>query len=210
MNLFSYNPQQPIEVFPQVFLLPQFADSRLLLRLIDEIYQAAPPRAMQTPWGKLTQAQMSNCGQWGWVSDRKGYRYAQTDPLSGKPWPQMPEAFRKLASKAAEAVGFDDFVPDACLINRYSLGAGMGAHQDRDEANFDWPIVSVSLGLTATFLIYGDSRRGKPLRVPLKDGDVLVWGGQSRLMYHGVAPLKTDPLQPGLRYRYNLTFRRAH
>jgi alkylated DNA repair protein (DNA oxidative demethylase) len=152
---------------------------------------------------------MSNCGTFGWISDRRGYRYSPDDPQSGESWPSMPGAFARLARDAAAAAGFVDFAPDACLVNRYAPGAKLSLHQDRDEKDFSQPIVSVSLGLPATFLFGGLRRSDKQLRVPLMHGDVVVWGGPARLRYHGVLPLKegAHPLLGG--YRINLTFRKA-
>jgi alkylated DNA repair protein (DNA oxidative demethylase) len=152
---------------------------------------------------------MSCCGERGWVSDARGYRYSATDPATGKPWPAMPDVLRELAVAAAAAAGYRAFAPDACLINRYEPGARMALHQDRDEADFSQPIVSVSLGLPVMFLFGGATRSAPVTRVALRHGDVLVWGGPSRLVFHGVAPL-ADGTHPATgRCRLNLTFRRA-
>lgn len=152
---------------------------------------------------------MSNCGAAGWITDRNGYRYARHDPVTGSPWPAMPEAFAALAAAAAQQAGFPGFAPDACLINRYEPGARMSLHQDRNEADFGHPIVSVSLGLPAVFLFGGTAREARPLRLPLSHGDVLVWGGPARLRFHGVMPVKPGhhPLLGAA--RLNLTFRKA-
>jgi alkylated DNA repair protein (DNA oxidative demethylase) len=152
---------------------------------------------------------MTNCGELGWVSDRTGYRYDPVDPESGKPWPRMPETFLRLAGDAAARAGFDGFVPDACLVNRYEPSARLSLHQDRNERDFREPIVSVSLGIPAIFLFGGEKRADKTARVPLEHGDVVVWGGPARMRYHGVMPLKDahHPLLGG--YRINLTFRKA-
>ncbi|MCB1624581.1 MAG: alpha-ketoglutarate-dependent dioxygenase AlkB, partial [Pseudomonadales bacterium] len=152
---------------------------------------------------------MTNCGPVGWVSDRSGYRYSPLDPIARRAWLAMPAAFRQLALTAAAHAGFGEFDPDACLINRYEPGARMGAHRDADETNFEQPIVSVSLGVPATFVFYGLTRGGKGRPVALTDGDVLVWGGPARLRYHAVRPVKPaqHPLTGSL--RYNLTFRRG-
>jgi DNA oxidative demethylase len=153
---------------------------------------------------------MTNCGSFGWVSDRNGYRYASCDPLSGHPWPPMPAAFSTLARSAALAAGFSGFDPDACLINRYEPGARLTLHQDKDERDFREPIVSVSLGLPAVFLFGGNTRTEPRRRIRLEHGDIVVWGGPARLRHHGVLPLKDghhDVLGP---QRLNLTFRRAH
>jgi alkylated DNA repair protein (DNA oxidative demethylase) len=149
----------------------------------------APFRQMFTPGGHQMSVAMTNCGDLGWVTDRTGYRYDGNDPQTGKPWPAMPATFRDLAGRAAAAAAFEAFSPDACLINRYQPGARMSLHQDKDEEDFGAPIVSVSLGLPATFLFGGLKRSDKPRRFRLEHGDIAVWGGPARLVYHGVAPL---------------------
>jgi alkylated DNA repair protein (DNA oxidative demethylase) len=164
---------------------------------------------MVTPGGYRMSVAMTNCGALGWVTDRTGYRYDPIDPETGRPWPQMPLSFRELAEGAAAIAGYEGFVPDACLINRYEPGARLSLHQDKNEGDFHQPIVSVSLGIPAAFLFGGPRRVDKPERVELTHGDVVVWGGPDRLRYHGVAPLK-DRCHPLLgRYRINLTFRKA-
>ncbi|MCL2075745.1 MAG: DNA oxidative demethylase AlkB [Betaproteobacteria bacterium] len=179
------------------------------LRTVEKIATEAPFRHMLTPGGQTISAAMTNCGDFGWVSDRKGYRYAAADPISGKPWPLMPERFRREAIKAAEEAGFTNFSPEACLINRYAIGAKMGLHQDRDEADFSQPIVSFSFGLSAVFLFGGATRRDKTQKIILEEGDVFVWGGAARLFFHGIAPIKADAARPNSNYRFNLTFRRV-
>jgi alkylated DNA repair protein (DNA oxidative demethylase) len=175
---------------------------------IERIAATAPFRNMQTPGGGRMSAAMTGSGL-GWVVDRAGYRYAQVDPESGRQWEPIPPASLELAGRAAAEAGFPDFVPDACLINRYEPGARMGLHQDRDEADFSQPIVSVSLGLSAVFL-WGGLRRSDPTRrVRLEHGDVVVWGGPARLVFHGIAHLAEGEHPLTGRYRYNLTFRRA-
>jgi alkylated DNA repair protein (DNA oxidative demethylase) len=193
------------------WLLRGFALDRAaaLLAAVDAITARAPFRHMETRRGLRMSVAMSNCGELGWVSDRRGYRYAACDPLDGRPWPAMPPVFARLAAEAARAAGFDRFVPDACLVNRYEPGTRLSLHQDRDERDFDAPIVSVSLGLPAMFLFGGATRGDRVQRVPLHHGDVVAWGGASRLFHHGVLPLAEGehPLL-GAR-RINLTFRRA-
>lgn len=157
----------------------------------------------------MMSAAMSNCGELGWVADTRGYRYVSADPLSNKPWPVMPPVFQQLAFAAAAAAGFADFHPEACLINRYEPGARMSLHQDKDEQDFSQPIVSVSLGLPMTFLFGGLKRKDKPQRIELQHGDVVVWGGEDRLRYHGVAALKEGEHPLLGRCRINLTFRKA-
>jgi DNA oxidative demethylase len=193
-------------------LLRGFAKSieRELISDLRVIAEQAPFRHMVTPGGYQMSVAMTNCGTAGWVTDRSGYRYDGIDPQSGKPWPEMPAAFRELAGRAAAEAGFGGFSPDACLINRYQVGARMSLHQDKDERDFENPIVSVSLGLPAIFLFGGMKRADKPQRYRLEHGDIVVWGGPSRLFFHGIAPL-ADGEHPLLgRQRINLTFRRAH
>jgi alkylated DNA repair protein (DNA oxidative demethylase) len=180
-----------------------------LLTDLRAIVAAAPFRHMVTPGGHRMSVAMTNCGDKGWVTDNSGYRYDAADPESGKPWPAMPPSFRDLARRAASRAGFDGFAPQACLVNRYEPGARMSLHQDKDELDLRAPIVSVSLGLPATFLFGGLSRSDKPRRFRLAHGDIVVWGGPARLAFHGVAPL-SDGEHPLLgRRRINLTFRKV-
>lgn len=185
------------------------ADDVVLLHALEAILRQAPARHMLTPGGRRMSVRNTNCGPLGWVSDRHGYRYVARDPQTDRPWPPMPDAFAALADAAARAAGFDAFMPDACLVNIYEPDMRLSLHQDRDERDFDAPIVSVSLGLPATFLFGGPTRGVKPKRIPLLHGDVVVWGGVSRLVFHGVAPLAggEHPLL-GAR-RVNLTLRKA-
>lgn len=180
-----------------------------LLAEIATVAAASPFRRMAVPGGHVMSVAMTGCGSVSWVSDAHGYRYAAADPQSGAPWSQMPAGMGVLAAAAAKAAGFAALDADSCLINRYPPGARMGLHQDRDERDLAQPIVSVSLGLPATFL-WGGVRRADPARrIRLEHGDVVVWGGPARLTYHGVAPLAagTHPLTGEC--RINLTFRRA-
>lgn len=196
---------------PGVVLLPRYASATesAVLHGIDEVMHRAPMRHMVTSRGFHMSVAMTNAGPLGWVSDRRGYRYSAFDPETQQPWPDLPTALRELAQSAASAAGFPHFQPDACLINRYVPGARMSLHQDRDEADFSQPIVSVSLGLPATFQLGGLQRQDKTQRIPLEHGDVLVWGGPARLRFHGVLPLKAG-VHPLLgEQRINLTFRRA-
>ena len=196
---------------PGAWLLGGFAlgKAKELLAAIEAIEAAAPFRHLVTPGGFRMSVAMTNCGSLGWVSDRRGYRYNSCDPLSGDPWPAMPPAFLELAQTAARAGGFEGFTPDACLLNRYEPGARLTLHQDKDERDFSAPIVSVSLGLPAIFLFGGEARTDKSRRVPVRHGDVVVWGGPARLRYHGVLALQ-DGVHAALgSRRVNLTFRRA-
>lgn len=200
-----------VQIGPQAVLLGGFAASLsgALLEAVAAVERCAPFRRMPTRGGGQMSVAMTNCGALGWVSDAGGYRYAPRDPLTDRAWPSLPGVFSALAGRAAAAAGFEEFRPDVCLINRYEPGARLSLHQDRDEKELDAPIVSVSLGVSATFLWGGACRRDGVKRYLLHHGDVAVWGGASRLVYHGVAPLpagqhpETGPL------RYNLTFRRA-
>jgi alkylated DNA repair protein (DNA oxidative demethylase) len=185
------------------------ADEAELIAQCLDIAAAARFRNMVTPGGFRMSVAMTNCGALGWVTDRRGYRYAANDPETEQPWPPMPERFLNLARSAADTAGFRDFTPDACLINRYEPGARMSGHQDKDERDRSQPIVSVSLGLPAVFQFGGQVRADQPVRVPLVSGDVVVWGGPARLAFHGVAPLAagTHPILGAA--RINLTFRKA-
>jgi alkylated DNA repair protein (DNA oxidative demethylase) len=184
------------------------SESELIAALRDTVDQA-PFRHMVTPGGHSMSVAMSNCGHLGWVTDRSGYRYDANDPETGSPWPAMPVVFHRLAVEAAEQAGFPGYSPDACLINRYQPGARMSLHQDKDEKDFGAPIVSVSLGLPAVFLFGGLKRTDKPRRFRLEHDDVVVWGGPTRLVFHGVAPLADGEHVLMGRERINLTFRKA-
>ena len=199
------------ELCPGAVVLRGFAapDETAILAALNGITTQAPFRHMVTPGGFRMSVAMTNCGSYGWVTDRTGYRYEALDPESGKPWPSMPGVFLKLAKKAAANAGFEGFEPDACLINRYDPGARLSLHQDKDERDFSEPIVSVSLGIPAVFLFGGLRRADKPMRVQLMHGDVVVWGGPARLRYHGVMPLKEGYHSLVGEHRINLTFRKA-
>ena len=196
---------------PQACVLHGFAlaDADALLAGIAAIAAQAPFRHLVTPGGHVMQVAMTNCGTHGWCSDRRGYRYDRIDPQSGRPWPPLPPLFLQLAADAAREAGFDGYVPDACLVNRYAPGTRLSLHQDRDEDDRVAPIVSVSLGLPATFLFGGFARGDKTVRVALVHGDVVVWGGADRLRFHGVLPVKPGhhPVVGG--QRLNLTFRKV-
>ena len=180
-----------------------------LLAALGEVVAKAPFRHMMTPGGFTMSVAMTNCGAAGWVTDRRGYRYDAHDPNTGRTWPAMPAVFHDLAQSAAAAAGFPGFKPDACLLNRYQPGARLTLHQDRNERDFDAPIVSVSLGLPAVFLWGGLSRADRARRVRLIHGDVVVWGGPARLAYHGVDVLKDGAHELTGAVRFNLTFRQA-
>lgn len=188
------------------FALP-FVDE--LLPAIQRLELDAPFRHMATPGGFTMSVALTNCGALGWTTDRRGYRYTNIDPASGQPWPAMPVVFDRLAREAAAAAGFADFKPDACLVNCYQPGARLSLHQDKNERDYDAPIVSVSLGMSAVFLFGGHERSDKTMKVGLHHGDVAVWGGEDRLRYHGVMPLKDHPHPRLGSQRINFTFRKA-
>jgi alkylated DNA repair protein (DNA oxidative demethylase) len=210
-GLFDAADDARLELEPGAWLLRGFAldDATALLATIAQVAQGAPWRNMETAGGWRMSVAMTNCGDAGWLSDRRGYRYDAIDPLTGRPWPALPALFRALAVRAAQAAGFAAFQPDACLINRYEPGARLSLHQDRNEADFGEPIVSVSLGVPATFLWGGTERAQRPRRLRLVHGDVVVWGGPARLNYHGVDTLREDHHPLTGRLRFNLTCRRA-
>lgn len=210
-TLSLFGPEAPRAFGPGAVLLRGFATptSDALMDAVEAVAAAAPPRRMSTPGGKPMSAAITCCGAVGWVTDRKGYRYTDRDPSSGRPWPPMPASFADVASRAAAHAGYVDFTPDACLVNHYAPGARMTLHRDEDEEDLDQPIVSISLGLPATFLFGGPTRRDRAVRLLLTHGDVVVWGGPSRLFYHGVLPVP-EGRHPRLGpLRVNLTFRKA-
>ena len=196
---------------PGAVVLRDFAlrEEPALLKALDSVIASAPLRHMVTPGGYRMSVAMTNCGALGWITDKTGYRYDAVDPESHRTWPAMPDCFLRLATTSAAEAGFADFLPDACLINRYEPGAKLSLHQDKDERDFSQPIVSLSLGLPATFLLGGMERADKTTRIHVAHGDVVVWGGPARLRYHGVLPLK-EALHPKVGgYRFNLTLRKA-
>lgn len=185
------------------------AEAARLMDTVSGVFAQAPPRHMLTPGGRRMSVAMSNCGRYGWVTDRRGYRYEARAPENGHPWPSMPDLIADLARRAATTAGHPGFEPDACLINHYAPGARMALHQDRDERDLSAPIVSVSLGLAATFLFGGPRRNERPRRILVRNGDVIVWGGPARLHFHGVAPLAQGQHPLTGACRINLTLRRA-
>ncbi|MEO3414625.1 alpha-ketoglutarate-dependent dioxygenase AlkB [Roseovarius sp. CAU 1744] len=161
------------------------AGQRAMLAELREIVAAAPLFSPDTPYGKPMSVRMTSAGKYGWTSDRSGYRYADRHPGGGA-WPAIPAPvlaiWRELVSDARD--------PDCCLINFYGEGARMGMHQDRDEADFTWPVLSVSLGDEGLFRIGNQARGGKTESIWLQSGDVVVMGGEARLTYHGVDRIK--------------------
>jgi DNA oxidative demethylase len=206
---------EPIEAVERIgegaVVLRGFArdQAAALITEIDEIAAAAPFRNMVTPGGFRMSVAMTNCGLAGWVTDRTGYRYELIDPVTRSPWPALPALFRRLATDAAGAAGYPGFEPDACLMNSYEPGTRLSLHRDENERDLTQPIVSVSLGLPAVFLFGGHRRGDRPRRIALESGDVVVWGGTLRLVYHGVAPLAEGEHPLTGRRRINLTFRKA-
>lgn len=208
--LFAPETIEPLE--EGAVLLRGFASAQapVLIREATRVAESAPFRHLIVPGGRTMSVAMTNCGRVGWVSDRTGYRYSPVDPETGAPWPAMPDAFLQIARSAATVAGFTNYDPDACLINWYAAGTKLGLHQDRDEEDAWAPIVSVSLGLPAIFLWGGKRRSDAVRRLLLENGDVAVWGGPARFVYHGVAPLKAGehPLTGDV--RINLTFRKVY
>jgi DNA oxidative demethylase len=214
LDLFGQYPtEQPDReiIIPGAILLRHFvqvfADG--LLNDLDSILAQAPCRQMITPGGRQMSAAITNCGDFGWVSDSKGYRYTHVNPATQAPWPVMPEAFRQIAELAAESAGYASFAPDVCLINRYLPGAKMGLHQDKDERDFSQPIVSVSLGIPAVFVFGGLKRNDPCQRIYLGHNDVVVWGGAARLCYHAIQAIKDNTHPVMGKQRINLTFRKS-
>jgi DNA oxidative demethylase len=194
----------PIALAPDVYLLKNYANTAALLPCVQDVAAQAPFRHMTVPGGLVMKVALTNCGDYGWTSDARAYRYLPQDPASGLPWPAMPAAFFELGQAAASACGFAGFEPDACLVNCYAPGAGVGAHPDKNEKDFSQPIVSVSIGASCTFVLGGIARNDKTRSFKLEDGDVMVWGGTARLVYHAVRPLPA-----GSAVRHNITLRRA-
>ena len=178
-----------------------------LLAAVHSVFASAPPYTPRMPKsGRPFTVRMSNCGPLGWVSDESGYRYQPTHPETGRPWPPMPAALARIWDE----VGQYPEPPEACLINCYGPTAKMGLHQDRDEADFDAPVISISLGDSCLFRVGGLKRNGPTRAMRLSSGDVLVLGGACRLAFHGV-----DHIYPGTSRllpeggRINLTLRRV-
>lgn len=212
-DLFSQTREPAREALGDgAWLLHCFLDDgedKVLLEAVAAITALSPFRHLVTPGGHTMSVAMTNCGPLGWTSDRDGYRYSRRDPETGLPWPAMPAAFLALAERAASAAGYTGFRPDACLINRYTPGTRLTLHQDRNERDIAAPIVSVSLGVPATFMFGGLQRGDAQQRFRLEHGDVAVWGGASRLAFHGIATLKEALHVLTGTQRINLTFRKV-
>lgn len=199
------------QVFARAVVLRGFARKyeAALIEGVDRVVAQAPFRQMFTPGGRRMSVGLASCGTLGWVTDAQGYRYSRQDPHTGRPWPPIPVGWLELAAAAAAAADFSDFEPDACLVNRYGIGARMSLHQDRNERDFGAPIVSVSLGLSAVFMMGGLCRSDPTVRVRLNHCDVMVWGAEDRLRFHGVRPIESGHHDRLGACRINLTFRKA-
>lgn len=205
-------PEPEIETLgPGACLLRGFAAEAqaALTEEVEAIATRAAFRHLTTPGGHVMSVAMTNAGPLGWVCDRRGYRYETVDPLTGLAWPPIPALVLELAGRAASRAGFAYPAPDACLVNRYAAGTRLSLHQDRNERDLADPIVSFSLGLPAVFLFGGPRRTDPTRRLRLCSGDVVVWGGPSRMAYHGIAPLAGGTHLLTGPFRYNLTLRHA-
>ena len=199
-----------ITIVPGVIHYPGWLDrpaQESLVASLREVAKAAPfftPRMPKT--GKPFSVKMTNCGGLGWVSDASGYRYQPLHPETGMPWPPMPDVL----ARAWEDLADYPHPPEACLVNFYESTAKMGLHQDRDEADFAAPVLSISLGDTGIFRVGGTTRGGPTLSVKLQSGDALSFGGPARLAFHGIARIipGTSTLLPQ-GGRINLTMRRV-
>jgi DNA oxidative demethylase len=208
-DLFKNISPEMEKIIDGVYLFRTYVDSELFYRHIMEISKVSPFRHMVTPGGKQMNIAITNAGDAGWYSDRRGYRYQKIDPFTNKPWPNLPDSFLHIATEAAHKAGFFNYKPDSCLINCYEPGKRLTPHQDKNEQDFNQPIVSISLGVSAIFQMYGDKRGGSALNIPLHNGDLLVFGGPARHHFHGVKKLEKDHHPLTQNKRYNLTFRKA-
>lgn len=181
-----------------------------LLQAVESVIAQAPPSHWQMPGGGTMSVATTRCGPDGWVPGGTdgSYHYAAQHPREGGRWPAMPGCLMDFALRAATEAGYPQFVPDSCLINLYAPGAKLGLHQDRHEPDLRAPIVSLSLGLPAVFLFGGFQRSDRRQRYRLVHGDVVVWGGPSRLRFHGVLPVADGTHALAGRRRVNVTFRK--
>ncbi len=208
-DLFSDISPEMEELAPGIFLFQRYVDETEIFNIVNYARAEAPIRHMITPGGKKINVSGVSMGDAGWYSDRRGYRYEKTDPLSGKPWPKIPDDIGEIVTIAAAKAGFNNFVPDSCFINCYEPGVRLTAHIDQDEVDFSKPIVSISLGVSAIFQVFGEKRGGKAMNIPLHSGDLLIFGGPARRHYHGVKKIETQSHPLTGDKRYNLTFRKA-
>lgn len=214
MTLLFPEPEQQLPAGARLFR--QYLSNQEQLAILDEIasvLEQAPPFRPQMPTGPYMINRLTNCGPWGWMSDKRGYRYEACHPVTGLAWPPIPQPVLSCAIQAAKETGYD-FEPDACLVNIYATDGKLSLHRDYDEADFAWPIVSLSFGNDADFQLAGLKRSGPSTNITLHSGDVFVLAGESRLRYHGVrrirpgtSPIKHEALPDG--GRINLTLRRA-
>lgn len=211
MDLFADQIDSNIQIAAGAYWLRGFAlpQADAITALLDGHLEQHPLQKMMTPMGYPMSVRTTSFGRLGWVGTIEGYGYAAIDVATQRAWPPIPRDLLDLAKQAASHAGYADFVPDTCLINVYEVGAKMGLHQDKDEHDFSQPIVSVSLGLPVIFQFGGSARSDKPAKVPLMHGDVVVWGGESRLFFHGVLTLKKGKHPLLGQRRINLTFRKA-
>ena len=197
---------KPTQTIRGVDVYEGFLDRAGQARVVGDIRgvaEAAPLFSPMTPYGKPMRVKMTSAGRYGWYSDRKGYRYERQHP-GGQDWPAIPESVLAIW----RALVSEERMPDCCLVNYYDEAARMGMHQDRDEADFGWPVLSVSLGDEGLFRIGNATRGGKTQSVWLRSGDVVVLGGEARLLYHGLDKIRfgTSTLLPR-GGRINLTMR---
>jgi DNA oxidative demethylase len=209
MNLFSQLAAEPTyeELYPGALLmrglaLPQDAE---FFAAVEAVLAAAPLRNATTPSGLPMSVMVSDCG----TPEAFRRRWDPDNPSGRRMWPPMPRLLVDFAIRCAVRSGFPDFRPDTCHINRYQAGTKLGLHQDRHEFDLDQPIVSISFGLECIFLFGGLQRTDKTKRILLEHGDVIVWGGPSRMRFHGVLPVKPGDHPLTGPYRYNLTFRKV-
>ena len=209
MNLFSQLAAEPTheEIFPGAVLMRGMAleqDSELF-RAVEGILAAAPLRHATPPSGLPMQVMVSDCG----TPEAFRRRWDPHNPSGRKMWPPMPRVLVDFAIRCAVRSGFPNFLPDSCHINRYQAGTKLGIHQDRHEFDLYQPIVSLSFGLECIFLLGGFPRTDKTKRILLEHGAVIVWGGPSRMRFHGVLPVKPGSHPMTGPCRYNLTFRKV-
>jgi len=208
MNLFSQLVAEPTheEIFPGAVLMRSLAlpQDNEFFTAAEAIIAARPLHHTTTPSGLPMGVMVTDCGD----SRAFANRWDTANPERMRLWPPMPPLLRDFAIRCAVRSGFPQFRPDACHINRYQAGTKLGLHQDRHECDWTQPIVSLSFGLECIFLLGGLQRTDKPRRILLEHGDVIVWGGPSRMRFHGVQPLKPGHHPLTGPYRYNLTFRK--
>ncbi len=208
LELFNNNPPKGLIHFTN-FIDLKFQNQ--ILEEIDKIINISPLKRIKTKKGGNFSTQITNCGKLGWWSDHKGYRYTNHDPITGLEWPKIPNLFIQVINKTLHHLKLEKaFMPDACLINYYSSSSKMGLHQDKDEKDMSQPIITISLGDKADFMIGGIKRSQKPDLLSLRSGDILVMSKDSRPCFHGIKKIHpgTSPIKK-LAGRFSLTFRKA-